>query len=706
MSAGSALRGLALALCVGCTRDADRDGIAAAQDCDDSDPVVGLGAPLFLDGDGDGYGLDGSVRLACPPGEGLAGVAGDCDDHDPSTHPGATETWYDGVDSDCGGGSDFDQDGDGWDLAEDCDDLDPAAYPGAVDAFYDGVDSDCGGGSDFDQDGDGWDLAEDCDDLDPAVNPGVAETWYDGLDSDCHGGSDFDQDGDGWDLAEDCDDLDSAVNPGAAETWYDGLDSNCDGGSDFDQDGDGWDLDEDCDDTDAGAHPGAFEWHDGDDDDCDGREDIADLGQAAWTLTGEAAGDGAGTFVAAAGDVDGDGLADLLVGAPGWRGGGSRGALYLVTGADLDPAAPAVSLWDSTARFDGGDDGDTLGTAAAVVGDLDGDGWAEVLVGAPGSAGGAGQAWLWSGPFAGEYVPGEDFGTPEAGAALGQAVAGGMDMDGDGGTDLLLGAPGASAARGAVYLVDQSGDVAEASTRFDGALPGERAGATIALPGDVDGDGLDDLAVGAPGRDGAGVGAGAAYLLLGPRTGFVSLTAADTTLLGVTAGDAAGSALAAAGDVDGDGLADLLVGAPHADDSAAEGGAAYLVLGPLGTGHVDLDGSEAVFAGDFEGILVGSSVAGAGDVDADGFDDVVLGAPGLEDSGAAVGAAYLLLGPVTGRACTCGSDAKLYGAADGDLAGSAVAGLGDVDGDGFGDLLIGAPGGGAGVGFLVRGTAR
>ncbi|MFH1469433.1 MAG: MopE-related protein [Pseudomonadota bacterium] len=718
MSARAAFRlllggGAALALGAGCLQDADGDGIAAGVDCDDADPAVGLGETLYVDLDGDGYGAEGSAHLACALAEGLAAQAGDCDDADITVHPGAIERWYDGVDQDCDGADDADADGDGYAAevvgGDDCDDSDPAVHPGAVDAPYDGLDSDCGGGSDFDQDGDGWDLADDCDDLDPGVNPGVAEVWYDGLDADCGGGSDFDQDGDGWDLAGDCDDLDPAVSPGATETWYDGLDSDCSGGSDDDQDGDGHDLAEDCDDLDPEVHPGAFEWHDGDDDDCDGREDIRDLGGADWTLRGEATGDRAGTFVAAAGDVDGDGRADFLIGAPGWRDGVGLGALYLVVGGELDAAHPELDLWDATARFDGEAAGDALGTSAAVVGDLDGDGWVEVLAGAPGAAGGAGQAWLWRGPFAGEYLPGADaetFGTAEPGVALGQAVAGGADLDDDGAIDLLLGAPGASSARGAVYLMAAGGDVDMATTRFDGALPGERAGATIALPGDVDGDGLADLLVGAPGRDGAGAGAGAVYLVLGPSQGFFSLASADAILLGEAAGDAAGAALAGGGDVDGDGLADVLVGAPCADDRADDGGAVYLALGPVGSGNLALDASEAVFGGDFDGIMAGSAVAGAGDVDGDGHDDFLIGAPGLEESGAALGAAYLVLGPVTGRLCICGADAKIYGAMDGDLAGSAVALLGDVDGDGYGELLIGAPGGVlAGAVHLLRGAA-
>ncbi|MCK6507768.1 hypothetical protein L6R53_31115, partial [Myxococcota bacterium] len=151
----------------------------------------------------------------------------------------------------------------------DCDDLDPDTYPGATDTWYDGVDSNCDGASDDDADGDGYDSddhgGDDCDDGDPAVNPGEAETWYDDVDADCAGDSDFDADGDGYDSddhgGDDCDDTASLVNPGRAEVWYDGVDGDCAGGDDFDADDDGHASDahvqpdgsvgDDCDDADA-----------------------------------------------------------------------------------------------------------------------------------------------------------------------------------------------------------------------------------------------------------------------------------------------------------------------------------------------------------------------------------------------------------------------------------------------------------------------
>ena len=201
-----------------------RDGAPASATLSLSAPeafTVSLVAATDPDGDDDGH-------------DHVALGGDDCDDADPNAYPGASETWYDGLDADCAGDSDFDADSDGFDVDDDCDDAEPNAYPGAPDAWYDGLDADCAGDSDFDADSDGFDAApagDDCDDNDPRAHPGRAELWYDGVDGDCSGGSDYDADADGADRVPqgaDCDDQDPAIGPEQPEL-SDSLDQDCDG---------------------------------------------------------------------------------------------------------------------------------------------------------------------------------------------------------------------------------------------------------------------------------------------------------------------------------------------------------------------------------------------------------------------------------------------------------------------------------------------
>ena len=280
-------------------------------DCAPGDPTRFPGAPdAWYDGvdsncdDADDYDQDGDGHRGQLP-EQVAGP--DCDDTDPTIHPDAPEVYYDGIDADCDGADDYDQDRDGHASADhpdaqglvgdDCDDADRATAPGAPDAWYDGIDSNCDGADDYDQDRDGDphpsdpDGGGDCDDTDPSRSSLLVEVWYDGLDADCDGANDYDQDRDGH-LGElldgspgpDCVDTDPTIYPEAYDAWYDGLDADCAGNDDFDRDGDGHadddpshgpDAGDDCDDGDPTISPSAVDTpDDGVDDNCNGHEAI------------------------------------------------------------------------------------------------------------------------------------------------------------------------------------------------------------------------------------------------------------------------------------------------------------------------------------------------------------------------------------------------------------------------------------------------
>jgi predicted outer membrane repeat protein len=272
-------------------READAPVDATEADCDPADPLVHPGmVETWYDGvDADCQGDDDFDQDRDGARHPLGG-GDDCDDQDAAVAPGAPETWYDGVDADCSGQDDYDQDGDGARHpsggGDDCDDLDAARFPGAADAWYDGIDSDCAGNNDGDRDRDGSSAlivgGDDCDDDDPTRAPGAPDDWYDGVDSDCAGDDDFDRDGDGSRAVNfggtDCDDGDPAVRVGAPDAWFDGIDADCAGDDDFDQDGDGerhpLGGGDDCDDTRADVLPGQVDlWYDGLDSDCDGDDD-------------------------------------------------------------------------------------------------------------------------------------------------------------------------------------------------------------------------------------------------------------------------------------------------------------------------------------------------------------------------------------------------------------------------------------------------
>ncbi|MGB1035280.1 MAG: integrin alpha, partial [Primorskyibacter sp.] len=175
----------------------------------------------------------------------------------------------------------------------------------------------------------------------------------------------------------------------------------------------------------------------------------------------------------------------------------------------------------------------------------------------------------------------------------------------------------------------------------------------VSAAGDVNGDGFDDLIVGAPRNDDAGSNAGAAYVIFGGATpGDIDLSAipsgAGITILGRAAGDLAGFSVSGAGDINGDGLDDLIIGANESNADGTESGEAYVLYGKTDLADIDLaniDASDGFFIqGDVAGDNAGHSVSGAGDLNGDGFDDLIVGALDGDDGGTNTGEAYVIYG--------------------------------------------------------------
>jgi len=390
---------------------------------------------------------------------------------------------------------------------------------------------------------------------------------------------------------------------------------------------------------------------------------------------GIGAGETFGQSVSSAGDVNGDGFDDFVVGTAF-----GDNAYVFYGGPDADDVADLVLI--------GGMPGDRFGNAVAGV-DLNGDGYSDILVGSPqndAAGSDAGRAYIFFGG------PGAD-GTADlfmTGAAtddwFGIDVAKAGDVNGDGFDDFMVAAYHQDAAgsdAGRVYLYYGGPGVNTVpNLTLDGEAAFDYFGISVRGAGDVNGDGFDDVIVGAYANDNGGAGAGAAYIFYG---GAAMDAAADLVLTGEAVNDHFGIAVSGAGDVNGDGFDDVLVGASDNDAGGLGSGRAYVFFGGPGTDDVP----DLTLTGEAADSYFGAAVASAGDVNADGFGDVMVGSAANDAGGSDAGRAYVYFG---GPGADDVADVIMTGVASNDYLGTSVAGAGDVNEDGFGDVVVGAPG--------------
>ena len=393
------------------------------------------------------------------------------------------------------------------------------------------------------------------------------------------------------------------------------------------------------------------------------------ISSPAATISGGVTNDFFGYSVAAAGDVNGDGYDDVIVGAPGTSS--LTGSAYLFHGG-------MAGLSTSPSRtLTGASTGAEFGGAVAGVGDVNGDGYDDVAVGAGGASGGFGTVAVYHGSAAGLSTTAAVTytGTTSTGG-FGLVVAGG-DLTGDGYSDLAVSAKDFGNTRGRVYLYlgSSAGLSTTAAVTLNGAADENQFGTSMAVLGDVSGDGYGDLAVGAPGYSSS---AGRVNIYSGNATGVTS--PAVQYMIGL-AGELAGTSVAAGGDVNADGYRDLLVGAPGYYSNA---GSMYVYYG-TGAG-LDMTLPDSPI-GEYVGDYYGWRVANAGDVNQDGSDDVLTTAP---DANGSTGRAYINLGSPAG--IIFASNSVLDGTEPLAWFGYAAAGIGDVNQDGSGDFVVGAPG--------------
>jgi len=442
-----------------------------------------------------------------------------------------------------------------------------------------------------------------------------------------------------------------------------------------------------------------------------------------------------GASVANIGDLNGDGVSDIAVGAHRDDNGGStRGALHIINlNAIVTNGNGSV---DSTVEINDGtvngpvlSNFDQFGTSVANIGDLNGDGVSDIAVGAIfDDNGGTNRGALHimfmnpngsvdstveinDGTVNGPVLSDSDF--------FGASVANIGDLNGDGVSDIAVGAhrdDNGGSNRGAIHIMfmNPNGSVDSTVEINDGTVNGpvlsnvDEFGTSVANIGDLNGDGVSDIAVGAIGDDNGGNNRGAIHIMFMNPNGSVDSTVEinDGIVNGpvLSDGDQFGASVANIGDLNGDGVSDIAVGASLDDFKGGinRGAIHIMFMNPDGSGSVlstvEIDSSTAngPVLSDFDGF--GTSVANIGDLNGDGVSDIAVGAIGDDDGGDARGALHIMFMNPNGSGSVLNTveinDGTPGGPvlSDGDVFGTSVANIGDLNGDGVTDIAVGADG--------------
>ncbi|MDD4987049.1 MAG: FG-GAP-like repeat-containing protein, partial [Dehalococcoidales bacterium] len=384
------------------------------------------------------------------------------------------------------------------------------------------------------------------------------------------------------------------------------------------------------------------------------------------TMTGGATGDQLGQGTASAGDVNGDGYNDVIVGAPNVHGAGTDRGQAYIYYGG--------STMDNTAdiTFTGVADNDYFGHRVSSAGDVNGDGYSDVIIGAYGYLSATGRAYIYYGGSSMDNVADITLTGEAVTDFFGYRVSSAGDVNGDGYGDVIVGAYSYSTYTGRAYIyyggpsMDNVADIT-----LTGEAIGDYFGIGVSSAGDVNGDGYGDVIVGAQSYSS---GTGRAYIYYG---GPSMDNVADITLTGGATSNYFGVSVSSAGDINGDGYGDVIVGA---EGYSSFTGRAYIYYGGSA---MDTIADETLTGGAINNSF-GLSVSSVGDINGDGYGDVIVGAYGYSTY---TGRAYIYYG---GSAMDTTIDVTFTGGATINYFGASVSSAGDINGDGYSDVIVGA----------------
>jgi hypothetical protein len=397
-----------------------------------------------------------------------------------------------------------------------------------------------------------------------------------------------------------------------------------------------------------------------------------------------------GYSVSGAGDVDGDGYSDVILGAPDYDGGEeNEGSVLVLYGSSSGILVSPSSYWYA----DSDQTGANFGISVSSAGDVNGDGYSDVIVGAYRYDNGQtdeGKAFVYHGSSPGLYTfRSWGHASNQDSAYFGSSVSSAGDVNGDGHSDVIVGAPGydnGQTDEGAafVYHGNQTCLSLDAAWSAEANQDSAYFGWSVSTAGDVNNDGYSDVIVGAPEYDNGETNEGAAFVYYGNSSGLSG--SANWTAESDQAGAFFGASVSSAGDVNGDGYSDVIVGARYYDDGETDEGGAYVYHGSSSGLTTPSNWSAESNQG---GALFGYSVSSAGDVNGDGYSDVIVGVRGYDNGQSDEGGAFVYHGSSSGLSAAANWSAESN--QEEAFLGTSVSWAGDVNNDGYSDVIVGAP---------------